>query len=204
LRSNVEELPQISQFCRRTTKDYFRFDPLLHLRFDANPLRNAEIKSERLSPEEIVQIERNDAKRSQTLEKNCAKLINPEFFHLNCDHLFHCGTGLGSFTVSYDGFFRLCSSLWHPECLYDLRKGTLSKAVHEFMPRVRLMRSQRQSYLQNCHSCRLFNLCLWCPAHAHLETGQLDAPVEYFCTVAHARAKAIEPHMAVTAPAHFR
>jgi hypothetical protein len=30
---------------------------------------------------------------------------------------------------------------------------------------------------------------MWCPAHAHLETGELDAPVEYFCEVAQTRAK---------------
>ena len=40
LRSNVAELPQIANFCMEHTKDYFRFDPFLHLRFDQDPLRN--------------------------------------------------------------------------------------------------------------------------------------------------------------------
>jgi hypothetical protein len=30
---------------------------------------------------------------------------------------------------------------------------------------------------------------MWCPAHAHLETGEMDLPVPYFCEVAHARAE---------------
>jgi MoaA/NifB/PqqE/SkfB family radical SAM enzyme len=34
MRLNVHELPEISDFCRKKTKDYFRFDPLLHLRFE--------------------------------------------------------------------------------------------------------------------------------------------------------------------------
>ena len=54
LRSNAHELPAIARFCRERTKDYFRFDPLLHLRYDGDPRRNAEIRAERLSPEEIV------------------------------------------------------------------------------------------------------------------------------------------------------
>jgi hypothetical protein len=29
---------------------------------------------------------------------------------------------------------------------------------------------------------------MWCPANAHLETGDLDVPVDYFCQVARARA----------------
>lgn len=187
LRSNVHELPEIAEFCRRVTKDYFRFDPFLHLRFDGDPIRNKEIKSERLSAEEIVKIEQADPERSVALEKNCENLINPEFAHFQCDHLFHCGTGNRSFTVSYDGFFRLCSSLWHPDCIYDLKSGSLKEAWEEFIPRVRDMRSKRKEFLEKCRICPIVNLCIWCPAHAHLETGKMDMPVEYFCQVAHAR-----------------
>lgn len=191
LRSNVAELPEIAKFCRQRTKDYFRFDPFLHLRFDANPKKNEDIKSERLSPADIVSQERSDPERFERLKKGCKTLINPHFSEISCNHLFHCGTGNGSFAVSYDGLFRLCSSLWHPECIYDLKKGSLSDAWHNFVPKVREMRSDRTEFLNKCRVCPLINLCMWCPAHAYLETGELDAPVPYFCDVAHARAAAI-------------
>ena len=191
LRSTLHEMPAIARFCQERTKDYFRFDPQLHLRFDRDPLRNEEIKSERLSPEEIVALERSDPERFLALEKRCERAIHPEVAHLTCDHLFHCGTGRGHFAVSYDGLFRLCSSLWHPDCLYDLREGSLAEAWRDFVPRVRDMRSDRREFLEGCHVCPLIDLCIWCPAHAHLETGELDAPVDYFCRVAHARAEAV-------------
>lgn len=192
LRSNVQELPEIAKFCRKLTKDYFRFDPFLHLRFDGDAKRNEEIKSERLSPEEIIHIEKSDPDRFQSLEKNCDKLIMPEAEHINCNHLFHCGTGQGSFAVSYDGLFRLCSSLWHPDCVYDLKKGNLKEAREKFIPRVRDMRSNNEEFLSKCRKCPIINLCIWCPAHSHLETQRLDEPVEYFCSVAQARAKALK------------
>jgi radical SAM protein with 4Fe4S-binding SPASM domain len=192
LRSNVHELPEIARFCRERTKDYFRFDPLLHLRFDGNPERNEEIRAERLPTEEIVALERTDQERFQSLEKNCEKLIMPELALTGCEHLFHCGAGNGSFNVSYDGLFRLCSSLWDPECVYDLRSGSLADAWQNFVPKVRDMRSNRKTFLETCHACPIINLCLWCPAHAHLETGELDGAVPYFCEVAHARAKALQ------------
>ncbi len=192
LRSNVHELAEISSFCREHTIDYFRFDPLLHLRFDGDQLRNAGIKSERLSPEKIVEIEHADPERLRSLEKNCDSLISEEFTHFGCNHLFHCGTGNGSFTVSYNGQFRLCSSLWAPGTVYDLRKGSLREAWEQVVPRVRDMRSNRREFLEKCRKCELINLCLWCPAHAHLETGEMDTPVNYFCEVAHARARALE------------
>lgn len=191
LRTNLRELPQISEFCRQRTKDYFRFDPFLHLRFDGDPVRNREIRSERLSPGEVVAVERADEERFGALEKNCDKLIFSEGAQKSCDHLFHCGAGNGSFSVSYDGSFRLCASLWHPDCLYDLRKGTLKEAWEKFVPAVRDMRSRNKTFLTKCRVCPIINLCLWCPAHAHLESGKMDRPVEFFCDVAYARREAL-------------
>jgi radical SAM protein with 4Fe4S-binding SPASM domain len=191
LRSNFNELPAIAAFCRARTKDYFRFDPQLHLRFDRDERRNAEILSERLTPEEIVALERADEERFTSLQKGCDALINEEIAHIGCDHLFHCGAGNGSFSVGYDGTFRLCSSLWAPETVFDLRKGTLRDAWERLVPQVRDMRSRRGEFLERCRRCPIVNLCLWCPAHSWLETGELDTVIDYFCRVAHARAASI-------------
>jgi len=191
LRSNVDELPKIAQFCREKTKDYFRFDPFLHLRFDRNPRKNAEIISERLPAEDIVRIEKSDSERYGALKKGCNDLIIPEFKHDNCDHLFRCGAGNGSFDISYDGYFRLCSSLWHRDCIYDLKNGRLENAWDYFVPKVRNLRSKNKEFLKKCRRCPIINLCIWCPAHSHLETGELDTPVDYFCQVAHSRQEAL-------------
>jgi radical SAM protein with 4Fe4S-binding SPASM domain len=191
LRSNVDELPKISAFCRKLTKDYFRFDPLLHLRFDADAEKNKQIRSERLFPEEIALIEKNDSERFQALERNCEKLIKPGFIHSDSNRLFLCGAGKDGFAVSYDGFFCLCSSLRNPDCIYDLKKGSLNEAWQDFAVRIQAMRSGNRRFIKRCGSCELTGLCMWCPAHACLETGELDKPVDYFCKVAHARAKAL-------------
>lgn len=191
LKSNFHELPQISQFCRERTKDYFRFDPLLHLRFDANTQKNEEIKNERLSAEKIVRVEQADAQRLGALVSNCDKFIFPELSHSHCRHIFRCGAGMSGVTVSYDGFMRICSSLWHKDCIYDLKAGNLAEGWNNFIPRIRDITSDRKDYLEKCCRCPIINLCLWCPAHAHLETQVMDQPVEYFCQVAHAREKMI-------------
>jgi radical SAM protein with 4Fe4S-binding SPASM domain len=191
LRSNVHELPAIAAFCRERTADHFRFDPLLHLRYDGDPRRNEEIRSERLPAAEIVAIEQADEERATALEKGCDRLIHPEYEGEVCDHLFRCGAGNASFVVSYDGIFRPCADLWHPDCTYDLRQGRLAEAWNELVPRVRNMRSTNPDFLARCRRCPIINLCLWCPAHAHLETGELDGFSPYFCKVAHARAQAL-------------
>ncbi len=192
IQSNLAEQNEIAAFCRARTKDYYRFDPQLHLRFDGDPSRNEEIRAQRLTPAQIVELERNDAKRFNALRENCDILINEEFSHIGCDHLFHCGAGNGSFNVSYDGRFRLCSSLWAEGTTYDLRHGTLKEAWFDFVPRIRDLRSQRKEFRETCRRCTIINLCLRCPAHAHLETGMMDGTTPYFCEVAHARAEAIK------------
>lgn len=190
-RSNLHEQGAIAEFCRALTKDYFRFDPQLHLRFDGNPVRNAEIRAERLTPEQIVELEHADEERMDSITRQCDTLIKDEFVHRDCDNLFHCGAGNSSFDVSYDGRFRLCPPLWARETVYDLRRGTLAEAWHDFVPLVREMRSAKREFQETCQVCPLVNLCLWCPAHTHLETGELDGSTPYFCAVAHARAEAL-------------
>ncbi|MHB8094430.1 MAG: radical SAM protein [Candidatus Aminicenantales bacterium] len=191
LRTNMGELSDISSFCRARTKDYFRFDPFLHFRYDGDQKRNEEIREERLTPEEIVDLEKNDRDRFHILEKNCDKLIVPEFGQITCGHLLHCAAGLRNVTLGDDGTFRLCSSLCHPDCVVNLRKTTLADAWKNLVPRVRDMESRGKDFLEKCRVCPIINLCSWCAANAHLETGELDAHVEYFCRVAHARAEAL-------------
>lgn len=192
LRSNLHEQEEIGRFCRKRTWDYFRFDPFLHLRYDGNHERNMAIKSERLSPGEIVTLERADPERRQAIESNCARLHSQKRSSLVYNRLLKCGAGNESCSISYGGIFRLCSSLWHPGCVYDLRNGTLSAAWRDFVPQMRAMCSDRMDFLEKCHICPIIDLCMWCPAHAYLETGELDRPVEYFCEVAHARAAAFK------------
>jgi len=187
LRSNYQELPQIAEFCRKATKDYFRFDPFLHLRFDRDCDKNRDIKEERLSPEKIARMEVSDPERFDSLKKECGRLVSEDFEKTAHHYLFSCGAGISSFTLGYDGNFRLCSSLYHPDLMYDLRKGTFEEAWERFVPSVRSLTSDKKEFLENCRTCPIINLCLWCPAHSYLEQGVPDEPVEYFCRTAHER-----------------
>ncbi|MDD8025297.1 MAG: radical SAM protein [Acidobacteriota bacterium] len=194
MRSNAAELPRIAAFCRARTKDYFRFDTQLHMRFDGNKTRNAEIRAERLSSARIVALERADADHFRALEKKCGALARPSPSPGGAARrpLLYCGAGMGSGSIGWDGTFRLCSSLWHPDCVFDARRGSLVEAWRDFVPRVRSMRSLSRPLAGECGACTLIDLCLWCPAHAHLETGRLDGKIEAFCRAARARARAVQ------------
>jgi len=192
LRSNIHEMPEIIRFCRKSNAESFRFDPFLHLRYDGNPARNLEIIAERLSPEEVVALEKSYPPRFEALKKNCETLIHPDFKKVTSNRLFRCGIGDGNFCISYNGIFRFCSTLWHPDCVSDLRKGGVADAWNTLFGKVRSMESTRQEFTNNCRICSIKNLCTWCPANAYLETGQLDSLVDTFCRLAYAREKSLK------------
>jgi radical SAM protein with 4Fe4S-binding SPASM domain len=216
LRSNMNELDEIAAFCHQYTKDYYRFDPLLHLRTDENQTRNDEIRAERLSPIQIAQLERLDPERFPALMKGCDRLIEPLRSqhtyeecnscakHDKCEHfdrmtrLIICGAGNSGFYIAHAGSFRICPSLCAPGTTFDLRKNTLKKAWEEFAPTIRMRRADKGDSLQKCHFCAIINLCMNCPAHAYLELGNLEGLVGYFCKVAHERRKNLDE--AIIAP----
>ena len=196
LRSNKHEIAAIGDFCRARTKDTYRFDPQLHLRFDRNEARNTMIRAERLSPREVARLERIDPERFGALRAACGDILPaetpPGAPAQGCRHIFRCSVGQRSFVVGPEGLLRPCLSLHHPDFLFDLRKGSLADAWARFLPEALGRESDRPEYAEKCGKCPLVNLCLWCPAHAYLETGELDLPVEDFCRVAEARAESLK------------
>lgn len=194
MRSTYRELDAIAEFSRQYTDEYYRFDPLLRLRFDGDARRNAEIIAERLTPDDIVAAERADDERFRVLQSghDDGTLVDRQGSRTASDRLFGCEAGLSSFVVGCDGTFRLCAALWHPDTTYDLRSGSLRDAWERWVPEVRASRSDDAEYLAKCAACPIVNLCLACPAHAYLEAGAMDAVVPYFCEVAHARAASLK------------
>jgi radical SAM protein with 4Fe4S-binding SPASM domain len=76
-----------------------------------------------------------------------------------------------------------------PDLSYDLHQGSLQDAIENFFPTVRELRAKNPEYLKRCAKCFLQGLCEQCPARSWAESGTLDTPVEYYCQVAHARAR---------------
>ncbi len=189
LRSNIHEIVEIGRFCRRYTKDYYRFDPFLTLRYDGNPARNREIVTERLTSAEIVLQEAADPERFEAL---CRKRYPGSHGHAGetgCNHLFTCNAGNAGLVVGPAGECRLCYSSWDPGTVFDLRRGSLTEAFMQFVPRVQRLEFNDSREVRECQRCPIIDLCQWCPANAFLETRSMEAMVPFFCELAHARAE---------------
>ena len=79
---------------------------------------------------------------------------------------------------------------------FDLRQGTLQGGLgRDSWPRCATKAVTRPT---KCTDCHIRTLCSACAATGELENGDAEAPVEFFCEVAHLRARVV----GFTPPAH--
>jgi MoaA/NifB/PqqE/SkfB family radical SAM enzyme len=167
----------------------------LRARRDNSP-KNEFIKKLRISPEESVRLLARDPNYRKGMREFGEKFIGP-----TGEKLFHCGAGQGMCVDAY-GKAQMCMGLRDPEMVYELnpqtppgstketvQPGSLRYALTEVFPRWRETRAQNPEYLHRCARCFLKGLCEQCPAKSWMESGTLDTPVEYLCSVAHAQAR---------------
>jgi len=192
IKANLNEFQEIADFCRKHTRDPFRFDPLIHLRFDRDEKRNEEIRDQRLSSEQIADLERSDEARFSAMQESCERLILPNAPEITRRTVFSCGVGAGDFVVGCNGYYRHCSSLWHPDFMADLRSQTVIEIRKVLVPKIRKIESDNEEFVEGCIKCSIVNLCIWCPANGFLETGRIDQPSQYFCLVAKSRSDNIK------------
>lgn len=196
LRSNYKELGMIEDYCRSLSALPFRFDPFLHLRNDRDAAKNKAILSERLTPDEITEIEKNDTARNAAVERRCSSIqLNTNSKKDPNGRIFHCQVGKNSCCIGYDGTFKLCPALSDPRLTYDLQTGSLRDAWINFTPGITSLSSDNASFKETCGNCEIMDLCMWCPAHASLESGQYDKHIQYFCDVANERKKVFHEPM---------
>ncbi len=149
-----------------------------------DPKKNLVIKKLRLFADEGLKfLTRREEEYIKEMKEFCSKFTRP-----SGDKIFSCGSGHGGCVDAY-GKFQPCMMLRHPDCIYDLRKGSLKDALEIFFPKIREIKATNPEYLAKCAKCFLKGLCEQCPAKSWAEHGTLDTPVDYLCNIAHVQAR---------------
>lgn len=192
IRSNQAEAEEIYAYCKENTNEPFRFDLALHNRTDFDAQRNKLIAAERLSDEQVLDLEGLRPERITVLREVCAenKRRIPTDPVTGKQPLFRCRAGAESFTVDPYGRLRLCSMLTAPEFLYDLTTGTLAEVLGAFRERILSLPNENPQF-EKCKTCRALPLCNWCPGRAVLACGRVDAFMPDICRVAEKRYDAL-------------
>lgn len=134
----------------------------------------------RLSPEEVLNIDRADKNRCnkwlKTVREIQSSVINPE-------GQFNCTAGLNEFLIDCHGMLNLCPIFRTPG--YNLLKGTFKEGWN-LLSDIRL---KRMRLPPECQSCVWISMCPQCPAMSELEEGTWKKPTDYYCKITKLRAE---------------
>jgi radical SAM protein with 4Fe4S-binding SPASM domain len=174
---NRHELEQMQDLARDLGVEY-RFDPMVNPALDGST-RPIAI---RLSPEEIVAIERTDPGRASHWPQRFRQVSEVKY---NTSLLYLCGAGKNSFFIDSAGQLSLCVSSRNPS--YNLMGGNFQEGWDRFLSG---LSSRQHSKNYPCADCELRNTCNQCPAMAELEYGDSEKRVEFLCQVTKLRREA--------------
>jgi radical SAM protein with 4Fe4S-binding SPASM domain len=146
--------------------------------------RNEDLRAFRLDGRDTIAILSRD---TDSYLKDM-KAFGARFMRPPGKRLLTCGAGNGTACVDAYGSLQPCLLLRHPASIYDLKKGSLKRAMKEFFPELRLKEATNPHYLKRCACCFIKSLCEQCPAKSWMEHGTLDTPVDYLCELAHFQA----------------
>lgn len=188
LKENKEEVVKIKAFTEqllgKSKRGFkFKYDPFILPRLNGNRLPC----NHRVSSEELLQIRHSDSEMWEQYEETlCSGFSN---LKRNPEYLYHCNTWLTQFFVNPYGRLKFC--LWTEDYSVDLRDVTFKEGFYNLFPRLLKEKFRTNS---KCRDCSLRSICRYCPARAYLETGDKEAPVEYFCRLAEEAAERIDAY----------
>ena len=173
LRQNKNEILKVKALAEKILgKKKFKFDAFLipRLNGDQIPCRY------RLSPEEILEIERGDedmlAQHQEELHGSPGLLRAREF-------LYQCDSWRESFFINPYGRLQFCLLSQKYSC--DLKKRSFKDGFYHEFPK---LWDEKFTTAAKCKACRLRPYCHFCPARAFIETGDQEGRVEYYCRLA--------------------
>ncbi|MDD5226816.1 MAG: radical SAM protein [Candidatus Omnitrophica bacterium] len=174
LKENKDEILKIKKFTEELLgKGKFKFDSFIFPRLD----QGKGPTSHRLSPEEIETIESGDADMIAQREEQRGH--QPSWF--NPDGLYHCNTWMTRYYINPQGLLQFCHLT--QDCSTDLTKEPFKKGFDRFVDVLKVKYKTKSK----CRDCEFRAVCYTCPARAFLETGDPEAPVEYYCELARAK-----------------
>lgn len=167
---NQHELEQMKAFAEQLGVR-FRSDPILNPALDGS-LRPTAF---RLSPAEIIEIEKADPQRSSIWREQFGK---NQVIPASDRRIFHCRAGRQAFHIDSTGNLSLCPTSRHPS--YDLRQGNFQEGWNHFLAQLIAM--------EHCHDfvcldCELRYICGQCSAQAELENCSFEKKVEFLCQI---------------------
>lgn len=177
LKQNKAEVAKIKGFTdeflgKKNHRYHFQYDTMIYPRIngDREPLKF------RLSFRELSELRREDPDIWEEYQQHLHASAGLE---RRRDSLYNCNTWLTNFFINPYGRLKFCQ--FSDKFSVDLKGTSFKEGFYKVFPQTLKEKFKTNS---KCRDCRLRPVCHNCPARAYLETGDEEAPVPYFCTLA--------------------
>lgn len=151
----------------------FRFDPMIYPRLNGDP---APTKL-RLSYPQLCEVRKQDPQIWQEYRRELHH--PPAGLNRDPSFLYHCDAWRTQVYVNPLGKMRFC--VFSDAYGGDLLRHRAASVWERMGEQIAAARYVSRSA---CRECSLRSICYHCPARARLETGDQEAPVDYFCRLA--------------------
>jgi MoaA/NifB/PqqE/SkfB family radical SAM enzyme len=181
MKDNYHQWEEMISLAKSLSKHWRCGAPWLYLSCDGEKERNEEIRSQRLSPACVVELDRPDV----SYEERNGHAGDCGAGDAADDRLFaRCIAGRRDFHIDPYGQMSWCGFIKDAELRYDLKKGTFAEAWEKFIPSCADKVHGGEEWRKNCGLCESRKDCRWCAVYARLETGRYGAPIAHLCDVA--------------------
>ena len=187
MKDNYKQLQDMIRLAKSLSHQWRIGASWLFLSANGDVIKNREIRRQRLSPEEVVELDLPDMTKVDLIEKRVKQDVIEK---KGDDRLFAtCIAARRDFHIDPSGHMTFCSFIKDPNLRYDLRKGSFKECWEEFIPSLSEQIRGGKKFLANCHSCTFRSDCRWCPAYAYLEHREYSDKIKYLCLVAREKRK---------------
>ena len=178
LKENKDQIGKVKAFTHQLfgrDKKRFKYGPFIFPRLNGDKAPC----DHRLSPEELLKIRHSDSDMWQEYKKDLCEAL-PKLKREK-DYLYHCNSWMTNFFITPYGRLKFCALT--DNFSTDLKKEKFREGFYNIFPRLLYEKFKTKS---ECRNCRLRPVCYQCPGRAYLETGDEEAPVQYYCKLAKA------------------
>jgi MoaA/NifB/PqqE/SkfB family radical SAM enzyme len=154
----------------------------LYLSASGDPVKNAEIRAERLDPARVVELDGAGGAGSGALEDDVSSSCGTS---AESDGLYaDCLAGRRDFHVDPYGGMSFCGFVKDPALRLDLRTMSFAEAWDTRLPLLASAAAPAKPRAAECETCDLRPDCKWCPVYAYLECRDHAAKIDDLCAIA--------------------
>jgi MoaA/NifB/PqqE/SkfB family radical SAM enzyme len=181
MQDNYHQFDKMIELAQALSRHYRIGAPWLYLSAYWDVKVNAEIKRQRLAPEEVIALDKPDVSYEENMEREtgCNAGIS------GSDRIFAaCITNRRDFHIDSYGAMSFCSFIKDSKLRYSLRKGSVEEGWEKFIPSLADKVCGNKEYLEGCAACANRKNCRWCPVYAYLEHKDYSKKIDYLCAAA--------------------